>query len=280
MMIPLMGILFASWGRESTSKFDFIIKSRKYVDPCQAGCIAWQTWQTSYNRHQLHQDTAAMKISHASKKEALTADGRLRSRSHADGSIRHLTPAASIGPSHSMCIWVVYAVMVRSLACRHLLQRLRSHDKSVSNTKYSSELRVAVQFGLILWRIYWTPAPLTMDASARLFSEERALQHAQKLAGEIGERQVAFVHTLLLPVRALQTQHVCAPRSPRQLWTRLLGTYEMLHTSLWIKPRNAKTSKFRCERLAVSPACRLPNIAKHINCTGNTISTYITTNFS
>ena len=34
-----------------------------------------------------------------------------------------------------------------------------------------------------------------MNASARHFSEERALQHAQKLAGEIGERQVYLPST-------------------------------------------------------------------------------------
>ena len=48
-----------------------------------------------------------------------------------------------------------------------------------------------MQFGMILWRIYWTPAPLALDTSARQFSEARALQHVQKLAGEIGERQVS-----------------------------------------------------------------------------------------
>lgn len=47
-----------------------------------------------------------------------------------------------------------------------------------------------MQFGVILWRIYWTPTPLALDTSARQFSEARALQHVQKLAGDIGERQV------------------------------------------------------------------------------------------
>ena len=51
-----------------------------------------------------------------------------------------------------------------------------------------------MQFGMILWRIYWTPAPLALDTSARQFSEARAVQHVYKLAGEIGERQVTVAY--------------------------------------------------------------------------------------
>lgn len=48
-----------------------------------------------------------------------------------------------------------------------------------------------MQFGMVLWRIYWTPVPLHLETSASRFSEARALRHVQTLAGEIGERQVS-----------------------------------------------------------------------------------------
>ena len=51
--------------------------------------------------------------------------------------------------------------------------------------------RFAMQFGIILWRIYWSPAALALNSPTAHFSEARALQHVQKLAGEIGERQVS-----------------------------------------------------------------------------------------
>ena len=47
-----------------------------------------------------------------------------------------------------------------------------------------------MQFGMVLWRIYWTPVPLDLETSASRFSEARALRHVQRLAGDIGERQV------------------------------------------------------------------------------------------
>ena len=82
-----------------------------------------------------------------------------------------------------------------------------------------------MQFGMVFCRIYWTPAPLAVETSARQFSEARALQHVHVLAGEIGERQVTHACAARphLPWRGVVQQGVVF-RFRRPRWTQPLST--------------------------------------------------------
>ncbi len=105
--------------------------------------------------------------------------------------------ARSLGPSYAVQIGCLFGSMVSAnmvLNTRKLPLRrgLASYDSPLQAkvTCLGRPALVLLQFALILWRIYWTPTPLPASSAPFLFSEDRALRHVHKLAGEIGERQV------------------------------------------------------------------------------------------
>lgn len=83
-----------------------------------------------------------------------------------------------------------------------------------------------MQFGMVLWRTYWTPVPLDLETSASRFSEARALRHVQVLANDIGERQVIVVCMCCKATPrgrgVVQQQLLC--RCRRLHWTQPLST--------------------------------------------------------
>ena len=125
-------------------------------------------------------------------------NGRLHQARHADGKLTERPrPVRSLGPSYAIQIGCLFGYMVSVnivLNTRKLPLRrgLGSHDSPLQAKVIGlgRPTLVLLQFALILWRIYWTPTPLPVSSAPSLFSEDRALRHVHKLAGEIGERQV------------------------------------------------------------------------------------------
>ena len=54
-------------------------------------------------------------------------------------------------------------------------------------------MRDVLKVAVLWYWIYWTPTPLTREAPAGVFSEQRALEHVRVLSDEIGHRQVHAV---------------------------------------------------------------------------------------
>ena len=173
-----------------------------------------------------------MKGRHAATAHSLKADGRTYSEnlSPADsrGSKQHGRPAVSVGSVHALCIGIIYSAMVTPHILRSVASCPRFGCMVVPVSGICDVEEPMLQFGLILWRIYWTPSALPLATPARQFSEARALQHVQKLAGDIGERQVPRRATTL---RACPEHTICSEvlgfffhRFRHPLWTQQLST--------------------------------------------------------
>ncbi len=128
-------------------------------------------------------------------------NGHVHYARHAGGKFAERPrPVRSLGPSYAVQIGCLFGSMVsvdmvvntKKLPLRRGFAFFASYDSPLHAKVIclGRPALVLLQFALILWRIYWTPTPLPISSAPTLFSEDRALRHVNKLAGEIGERQV------------------------------------------------------------------------------------------